>query len=117
VLGREAAPGVDIVLPHPRVSAPHALFRLRTDGSLTVTDLGSTNGTFVRGEEIPRDRPVALAHGDRVGIGRDLHYEVSQPATAPEVQAPSPKLPRARPVAQTVYEPLGPGPASKKLEP
>jgi len=42
----------DLVVPLPTVSARHAALRVGEDGSVTVMDLGSTNGTYVDGNEI-----------------------------------------------------------------
>ena len=63
-LGRE---GNDINFPDdPFISGRHAQLQL-TGGVLTVTDLGSRNGTFVRvtGEQV-------LKHGDYVFLGQQL---------------------------------------------
>ncbi len=43
----------DFVLPDSSVSSRHADFVLN-DGSLEITDLGSTNGTFFGGERVER---------------------------------------------------------------
>lgn len=48
------------------VSARHALVRAR-NGSPTVSDLGSTNGTFVNGERISAE--TALRPGDELSVG------------------------------------------------
>ena len=64
VVGRE---GNDINFPDdPFISGRHAELRL-DNGTLTVTDLGSRNGTFVRvsGEQV-------LRHGDYVFLGQQL---------------------------------------------
>lgn len=50
------------------VSARHAVVRIRGSG-LTVTDLGSTNGTRLNGEVLPVDEEVALAVGDCLRLG------------------------------------------------
>ncbi|TQM33040.1 FHA domain-containing protein [Nocardia bhagyanarayanae] len=52
------------------VSRAHALLHLTPTG-LTVTDLGSTNGTSLNGGDdlIPPEQPVALRSGDRVHVG------------------------------------------------
>jgi ABC transport system ATP-binding/permease protein len=63
-LGRD--PGSDIVLPSPVVSRCHSELRWEGDGCL-VLDMGSTNGTFVNGEQVFGDR--LLRPGDRIGIG------------------------------------------------
>jgi hypothetical protein len=54
------------------VSRRHAEVE-RTDGSLLVRDLGSTNGTFVNGSQI--DGEVLLKTGDRVQFG-DVAFRV-----------------------------------------
>jgi DNA-binding winged helix-turn-helix (wHTH) protein len=64
VIGRE--PGVSIRLDSPKVSRHHA--RVTASGrAVSIEDLGSKNGTFVRGERI--DSPQVLASGDEVQIG------------------------------------------------
>jgi diguanylate cyclase (GGDEF)-like protein len=55
--------------PEHSVSRHHALIRLNPDGLITLTDLGSTNGTFLNGHRIDPDLPVPLSDGDRVRIG------------------------------------------------
>ncbi|MDP4127172.1 MAG: FHA domain-containing protein [Bacillota bacterium] len=56
----------DIVLPDHFASIEHASFRLHK-GNTIVEDLGSTNGTWVNGEQI--HSPVQLVAGDYVKIG------------------------------------------------
>ena len=54
-------------------SAQHARFEAKRDG-LWVEDIGSTNGTFVNGIRLARER--RLADGDVVRVGEtDLRYE------------------------------------------
>ena len=54
-------------------SAQHARFEPRRDG-VWLTDVGSTNGTFVNGARL--ERPRRLARGDVVRIGStDLRFE------------------------------------------
>ena len=48
------------------VSGRHAMVRLR-GGSPTVTDLGSTNGTYVNGDRIAAE--TALHEGDELAVG------------------------------------------------
>jgi hypothetical protein len=52
------------------VSRSHAVIDSGSQG-WTVTDLGSTNGTFVNGHEIAPQVPVALAAGDRIRLARE----------------------------------------------
>jgi pSer/pThr/pTyr-binding forkhead associated (FHA) protein len=49
---------VGIVLDHPTVELRHAKLTPR-GGQLIVSDLRSTYGTFVDGERVRRDRPLA----------------------------------------------------------
>ncbi len=60
------APGNTILLPHPLVSQRHAELRREANGTYTLVDRGSTNGTFVNGMRI---RSVRLNPGDEVRIG------------------------------------------------
>jgi pSer/pThr/pTyr-binding forkhead associated (FHA) protein len=67
---RRVEPGIDLsVRPADHgVSARHALLSLCGSG-LTVTDLGSMNGTRLNGEVLPVDDEVALAVGDCLHLG------------------------------------------------
>ena len=56
----------DIVLPDHFASIDHAVFNLKK-GQTIVEDLGSTNGTWVNGEQI--HSPVQMVAGDYVKIG------------------------------------------------
>jgi hypothetical protein len=65
VIGR--APTCDIVLTDDQIaSRRHSVLRYTGD-RFAVTDLGSSNGTYVNGAEIHGD--VALADGDRLTVG------------------------------------------------
>jgi hypothetical protein len=55
----------DIIISEPHVSDRHASVRFR-DGGFYITDLDSTNGTFV-GDERVEQRP--LSDGDKVRFG------------------------------------------------
>jgi len=63
VVGR-AAPS-DVVVPDPALSRQHARFSFTPDG-LTVEDLGSTNGTKVRGQKVTKEK---IQPGDLVEMG------------------------------------------------
>ncbi|GGS70990.1 hypothetical protein GCM10010285_57390 [Streptomyces pseudogriseolus] len=60
-------PQSDIFLDDVTVSRRHVEFRRSPDGSFTVADVGSLNGTYVNRERIDQ---VALANGDEVQIGK-----------------------------------------------
>ena len=66
------------VVPDPRVSRVHAELKKET-GVVIVTDLGSSAGTKVNGEEITG--PTVLHHGDKISFGPvEASYE--DPAAA-----------------------------------
>ncbi|MEU4657164.1 FHA domain-containing protein [Streptomyces sp. NPDC023723] len=60
-------PQSDIFLDDVTVSRRHVEFRRQPDGSFTVADVGSLNGTYVNRERIDE---VALSNGDEVQIGK-----------------------------------------------
>ncbi len=64
VIGR--ARSCDIVVSDPGASRRHAEIAL-DEGKFYITDLDSTNGTYVNGKRIARH---PLAHGDLLAIGR-----------------------------------------------
>ena len=69
-VGREAETA-EICLPVPTVSSRHALIRLSGDDSLTLTDLGSTNGTYVNGKELDRNVEYVVKSSDEIVFGDD----------------------------------------------
>ena len=85
IVGRE--PGVTVWLDSPRVSRHHA--RVVVNGTAaTIEDLGSKNGTIVRGARI--SSPVGLESGDEIRIGPfRLSFRVGsgQATTESEVQS------------------------------
>ena len=64
LIGRE--PGVDVLVEDVSVSRKHARLEPRPDGVYRLTDLGSSNGTFVNGVRL-QSGPVH--NGDRVQFG------------------------------------------------
>lgn len=67
VLGRDGS-ACDLVLDHALISRKHAMFESDEKGGVTLTDLDSSQGTFVNGERVKRRE---LEDGDRVGFGRE----------------------------------------------
>ena len=64
--------GSDLHLPSAEVSREHA--EIKSDGGdFTISDRGSRYGTFVNDEEV---QERALAHGDRIRIGRSGGAEI-----------------------------------------
>jgi predicted component of type VI protein secretion system len=96
-IGRE---GADITLDDDQVSRSHA--RVSVDGAtITIEDLGSTNGTFVNGAKIEAATP--LSPGDTVRIGATtfaLEAEAEpDPEPVPEPAMPEPAVTVARAAA------------------
>jgi pSer/pThr/pTyr-binding forkhead associated (FHA) protein len=61
-IGRK--PHNDITLDHRAVSSQHATLNVMLDAAI-LEDLGSTNGTFINGQKVYRQK---LADGDKVSI-------------------------------------------------
>ncbi|MGI8594403.1 MAG: trypsin-like peptidase domain-containing protein [Solirubrobacteraceae bacterium] len=104
VVGRGA--DCDVALREDaEVSRRHAAFEPRPDGTLVLTDLGSTNGTFVNGHRIGGS--VALRGGETVRIGETM-LRVEGSAGAPQLWAP--RQPAAPPAALAAPPPQAPPP-------
>ncbi|QNE79375.1 FHA domain-containing protein [Streptomyces finlayi] len=65
-IGRSA--DADVPLDDPDVSRLHCAVTVSEDGRVSVTDLGSTNGTSLDGTEV-HDRPVRLTPGALLRLG------------------------------------------------
>ena len=65
VLGRDQ--DIDVPLDDSRVSRRHARLRVDANGTATIEDLGSTNGTVVNGRRI--EGPTVVHEGDAISIG------------------------------------------------
>jgi hypothetical protein len=61
------SPQCELVLDDDYVSGMHAALRHRSDGSWTLTDLGSTNGTFIN--TTPVSTPTVVTTRDVIHIG------------------------------------------------
>ncbi len=64
-IGRD--PGNGLTLDHPQISRYHARLELQQDGALRVTDLNSTNGTFVNGQQLRGT--TAIGSGTTLAFG------------------------------------------------
>jgi hypothetical protein len=64
-------PEIDLTGPptDPGISHLHAAFVAAADGTWTVLDCGSSNGTQLNGRELAAGEPVELNDGDRVCLG------------------------------------------------
>ena len=88
IIGRDA--GCQIAIDHPSVSGRHARIKQNENG-LFLTDLGSTNGTFVNDDKVV---DCQLAHQDWIHIGKhilmvDLYETLSLDATVQMLSAGS----------------------------
>ncbi len=55
------------------VSRNHVII-LRSEHALTITDLGSANGTHLNGQRLIADEPRLLRDGDEIRLGRLVAY-------------------------------------------
>ena len=108
VLGRtdvQQSPGTRLDLTpygaHERgVSREHAVLRFH-DGELTVTDLGSVNGTSLNLKRLTPNQPQRVKDGDEILLGR-LSLVIKSDATppaSPGVNDDTLRLPHAQPNA------------------
>jgi ABC-type multidrug transport system ATPase subunit len=67
IVGR--LPTCEIVLPYPQLSARHASIARTHENKIAVTDLGSTNGTYVRGARLTPGQPVIIEPRERIFVG------------------------------------------------
>jgi hypothetical protein len=70
----------ELVFPDATMSTYHGRFFFKDDGTLWITDFGSTNETLVNGEAVT-ERPLAL--GDVVRVGETMLRVIAGPAGAP----------------------------------
>jgi FHA domain len=70
-VSRGLDPEIDLTGPpaDPGISRLHAVLIAAPDGSWTVLDPGSANGTLLNGREIPTGSQVPLHDGDRINLG------------------------------------------------
>ncbi len=102
-------PDNELVLPLPEISRQHCL--LQVQGSQVVlTDMGSTNGTYVEGRRLTA--PMALSDGAHVGLGSfTLVYRSGTPALLARAVALEEEVKRASDYVQALLPaPLADGP-------
>jgi two-component system, NtrC family, response regulator AtoC len=86
-----------LVIDHPSLSREHARIEVR-DNSVTLEDLGSRNGTRVRGELLQPGMRVPVVVGDAVVLG----------AVLVALQGPPPSLSMAPGISHAATAPLPP---------
>ena len=68
-----------IQLPDPSVSRYHAFLGADDECQVRLTDLGSTNGTFLNGRRLPENTPVQVQDGDRLQFGTSVVVKFIRP--------------------------------------
>lgn len=111
-LGRRG--GVDVLLPHPKVSLVHA--RLERSGTAYyLVDEGSRHGTTLNEQRLRPGSRTGLKEGDRIGIA-DFVITVGVYLTELDGPGDNSRL-IARRMVRDVLERLGPGEAQPHLLP
>ena len=82
----------DIVL-NDRETSRHHLRLMRSGDTMTIEDLGSTNGTFVNGKRLSGVTP--LQNGDMIGLGETVTLALEFYHAAPEAASAAPPAPPA----------------------
>jgi pilus assembly protein CpaF len=90
----------DVVLEDGKVSRRHASLKLQ-DGQVILSDLGSTNGTHVRGNAVSGS--VVVAPGDEIEIG-PFRIQVETPPPADQIAPPDPALEKYGPLASLMAD-------------
>ncbi len=102
VVGRDE--GADVLIDNPSVSRRHAEIRLGDEGWV-VEDLGSSNGTFLRGGKTEGAQSIGL--GDEIGFGKfsiifgKALGEGEVPVATPSPMADRPAAPPQAPMGGT----------------
>jgi DNA segregation ATPase FtsK/SpoIIIE, S-DNA-T family len=105
VVGRD--PGSAVQLADPALSGRHLRLRVDEHDGVTVTDLGSRNGTRLEGATLAEGEEQELLPGAVVSAGRtQLAVDAPQPDTYPPAVAPDGTIPFNRP--PRVRRPLEP---------
>jgi len=70
-VARDLVPEIDLAdrPVDPGVSRLHAVLTAAPDGTWSISDPGSANGTLVNGREIAIGETVTLHEGDRINLG------------------------------------------------
>lgn len=111
VIGRSRESGYHV--NSAQVSRSHCQIATAT-GAAVLTDLGSSNGTFVNTSRL--NGPRELAHGDLIFLADDAQFEVRIPGAARPAGPPASQSNTGAPTVTLVREdcPNGPESASPK---
>src|SRR5689334_21569256 len=95
--------GNELMLPKGNVSKRHARLIYR-DGRFIVTDLKSTNGTYVNGRKIAQ--ATIVREGDKIYIGDFvLRLETNGQSVQPDAPSPNPEEESIRTLARDHQRP------------
>jgi FHA domain len=78
VLGRAHGDAADLLAKHANVSQRHAEVDVR-DGEVWVTDLHSTNGTYIDGRRLEPFEPTHLQPGVELRLAADVSLHLERP--------------------------------------
>lgn len=127
-------PGLDVHIQDKNISSKHAEFRTpsKSGEPWTLADLGSTNGTYLNGEQLPPNTPTPLTDDAVIGFGPSSSYVFLLPHSflsllrlkvkKGEIQPPDPAAAKAA-LEETGVHTLGPvdptrsGPAIRRPKP
>lgn len=109
IIGR--APASNLLLNDQRVSSRHAQLDC-TESECRITDLESTNGTFLNGEKIIARVVIPLAAGDELTIGQhklrmERTGEAERPASPPPIDRGQHQPPALPPLPTMRTRPYG----------
>ena len=104
-----------LVIEHPTVSQHHCLLQVQADGRLEVSDLGSTNGTWIDGHRV---RGAELAGGQSFQAGSARITVARRPVVILPPRLPSRPPPRQpqNPPPQAPLKPCFAGPSPGFLQ-
>ncbi len=77
-----------IPIPDPKASRNHAEFVADQDGQYSIIDVGSSNGAYVNGIQLPPSVPRLLAGGDEIRIGQNTFRYFAGDARIPDLDIP-----------------------------
>jgi two-component system, NtrC family, response regulator AtoC len=80
VIGR--ATDADLRVDHPSISRNHAALRVAAGGGISIEDLGSANGTRLRGRSLPANERVEIRPGEVIDLGSVLLVVQPRPRAA-----------------------------------
>ncbi len=102
-----------LCLDDEKVSRIHSVIEVAPDGSLSITDMGSIEGTFVNGKRVNKG---TLAFGDEVKVGNTT-IKVEAAGAAPAVAAVAPAVAPVGELTEPVVAAAPPPPPPEAVEP